>query len=672
MKRINPFSVVKANEFSDEQILEYWVDFGENKEEGFISSLNPKELMPKYVLGSKGCGKTHILKYYSFDTRLLYYKNDIGALLRNDGYIASYWRLDGLSSTRFNRDTQDISEWKMLFGYYFELFQAIVALKIYKRVIEALEVPQVVIQKIIKSIICQVGIKIQRLTIDDLVLFLTERRVSIDKEIIDYSFSKKLNWDDIKPLFPLGSLIFEIPHTFSENIEQLKKVNYIFVLDELEKLRVDWQKEILNTLVFEKKNNCTFWVGARKNGYTTRNTMSGEPLHDGHEFASVDLDRLFRQNESAFKKFAEELFRKRLEICELPLVKPEELFEKFDDKKFLSNLSGKELTHWKKLRNRFKSIGVTEQQSSMFVDALKNHVVTEPIEQKLKLYLFYLEWSKKKNSINIDTLFEIVQLVNKQYDSYIKKGDDRIKEIYRKYRQDFISQLAEENNEDLYQYTGYKNLVLISDCNPRVYLTLLKLIVDDCYFRGIMPFEPDNMISLRSQYVGINGTAKWFLEDIEVYGQDKEDLEMAMNNLLNYFYVNRYCDKPTETSLCAFYYRKETGQENVNKILKLAANESFLIEIDKGRKDKTLTVPQQTYQINRLIATLYNLSMARRGINSIRPKMLKAIFDRNHFMEFNTLLSKCRNSLNAPFVQKSMKIKGLSSDSDWPTFFDKI
>ena len=67
MKRINPFSVVKANEFSYEQILKYWVDYGEIEEGGFISSLNPKELMPKYVLGSKGCGKTHILKSYSFD-----------------------------------------------------------------------------------------------------------------------------------------------------------------------------------------------------------------------------------------------------------------------------------------------------------------------------------------------------------------------------------------------------------------------------------------------------------------------------------------------------------------------------------------------------------------------------------------------------------------------------
>jgi len=671
MKRINPFSVVKANEFSYEQILEYWVDFGEIEEGGYISSLNPKELMPKYVLGSKGCGKTHILKYYSFDARLLYYKNNITELLKKDGYIASYWRLDGLSSTRFNKESKDIAEWKELFGYYFEIHQVIIALKLYQRITEALKTPRSVIEDIVHGVTEQVGITLKNQTIDEFVSFLTEKRVDIDKEIIDFAFTKNIHWDSIKPIFPFGSLIFEIPHVFSDNIKELKNVNYVFVLDELEKLRVDWQKEALNTLVFEKKNNCTFWVGARKNGYTTRNTLSGEPLHDGHEFASVDLDIILRQDEKAFRKFAVNLFKRRLEICELPAIEPEALFENYNDKLFLDSLSKKDLAHWKKLRSRFKTIGVNEQQSEKLIDALQYHVQNNPLEQKLKLYLFYIEWAKHKNDVTIETLYEAAKNINCQYETYISVGDSRIKEIYKKFRQDFISQLAEENNEDLFQYTGFRNLVLISDCNPRVYLTLLKQIIDDSFFRGVHPFEEGNTVSLRSQYVGINVTAKWFLNDIEVYGQAKEDLELAMNNLLNYFYVNRYCDKPTETSLCAFYFRKEAGQEKINEILRLAVNESFLIEIDNGRKDKTLSVPQQTYQINSLVATLYNLSTARRGVNSIRSKMLKAIFDSEHFHEFNSVLTSYRSSLNAPFRQSPVKIKEVPDDN-WPTLFDNV
>ena len=100
-------------------------------------------------------------------------------------------------------------------------------------------------------------------------------------------------------------------------------------------------------------------------------------------------------------------------------------------------------------------------------------------------------------------------------------------------------------------------------------------------------------------------------------------------------------------------------------------NESFLIEIDNGRKDKTLSVPQQTYQINSLVATLYNLSTARRGVNSIRSKMLKAIFDSEHFHEFNSVLTSYRSSLNAPFRQSPVKIKEVPDDN-WPTLFDNV
>ena len=60
MNMINPFSVVKANEFTITQIIDNWVPFS-GSENGFVAALNPQELMPKYVLGSKGCGKTHLV-----------------------------------------------------------------------------------------------------------------------------------------------------------------------------------------------------------------------------------------------------------------------------------------------------------------------------------------------------------------------------------------------------------------------------------------------------------------------------------------------------------------------------------------------------------------------------------------------------------------------------------
>ena len=220
----------------------------------------------------------------------------------------------------------------------------------------------------------------------------------------------------------------------------------------------------------------------------------------------------------------------------------------------------------------------------------------------------------------------------------------------------------------LYQYSGFADIVKLSDCNPRVFLTLLKLIIEDCHFRGIYPFKNNELVPVRSQYIGINETAKWFLNDIEVYGKEREYLDMSMNNLLNYLYVSRFSDKPVETSLCAFYYRQKEGQANINKVIQLALQEAFLLEVPNKRKDKTLGTPQKSYQVNRLIAALYGLPIARRGVASMPSAMITAIFDHEYFDQFDSLLTIHKSKLNAPFKEifKSMEDNKIQSE---PTLF---
>lgn len=652
---INPFSVVKANEFTITQIIENWVPWA-GSENGFIASLNPQELMPKYVLGSKGCGKTHLLRYYSFEARLKLYNNDIKELLKNDKYLASYSRLNSISSTRFNKsDNED--EWSSLYNYYFELMQSLISLDVYEKVTDALKVPEKKIAKIIRDICKQVGITLESETIGCFKNFLNEKRVSVDNEIIDYPHVRKLNWDKVRPTFTFGSLIFEIPWRFSQNISDLQDVNYIYILDEYEKLKCDWQKESLNTLVYEKKHNSTFWVGARKIGYTTRNTLSGEPIHEGHEFNPVDLDSLLKAGEKKFPEFAEGLFKRRLKLNGLAELSPKQLFDKFDEKKLLNILLCKSdnLKHWKTFRERLSSLGLDYDNITQTQQILCKDVEKDLVSQKMKLYTFYLMWSENKNKITKESIPQITQRVNLSYEEYKNGENAKMKELYRKFRQDMVAQLAEENNETLYLYSGFEKLVNIADCNPRILLTLMKLIIEDCHFRGIDPFNSEKTIPVRSQYAGINETAKWFLNDIEVYGRDRENLDIAMNHLLNFLYVSRFCDKPTETSLCTFYYRMNSGQENIDHVIELAIQEAFLIEVPNKRKDKTLGTPQKSYQVNRLIATVYNLPIARRGVTSITPEMMLAIFDPFHFQQFNSMLAAHKICLNAPFTAKKAR-----------------
>ena len=655
MNATNPFGVVKANEFTIAQIIENWVPLVDTGDD-YFAPLKPQELMPKYVLGSKGCGKTHLLRYYSFEARLARHKTDIKELLKKDKYLASYSRLNSISSSRFNK-SENVEEWQALYNYYFELIQSIISLDVYKRVIKALDVPNGIVSKVICQICNQVGITIEENSIDCLVEFLNERRVTVDKEIIEFPHVRKLNWEKVRPAFSFGTLLFEIPHGFSQHIEGLRDVTYIYILDEYEKLTCEWMKRSLNTLVYEKRYNATFWVGLRKIGYTTKQTMSGEPIHEGHEFDQVDLDALLKANEKNFSKFATELFKKRLELDGLVYIDPNDLFDTFEEMALLKRLmrkndEGASLKHWKTFRERLESFGVEESSIIQMQQTLCDDVREDLVGQKMKLYAFYLEWSKKKKEVTKESIQLIPRQINALYDDYKQGNNEAMKELYRKFRQDMVAQLAEENNETLYLYSGFEKLVKIADCNPRVFLTLMKLIVEDCHFRGIDPFADKKTISVKSQYAGINETARWFLNDIEVHGKDREDLDLAMNHLLDFMHVSRFCDKPAETSLCSFYYRTNIGQGNIDHIIELAQQEAFLMEVPNKRKDKTLGTPQKSYQVNRLIATMYNLPIARRGITSIPPDMMKAIFDPDYFNTFNSMLMAHRSGLNAPFGAK--------------------
>ena len=59
----NPFNITKAVDFSDQEIHDYWIDIPESG--GFQQLVKPTSAMPMFILGGKGSGKTHLMRYFS-------------------------------------------------------------------------------------------------------------------------------------------------------------------------------------------------------------------------------------------------------------------------------------------------------------------------------------------------------------------------------------------------------------------------------------------------------------------------------------------------------------------------------------------------------------------------------------------------------------------------------
>src|SRR3546814_449440 len=60
----NPFNITKAVDFSDQQVLDTWVDLPTAG--GFFELADPTSPMPLLLLGGKGSGRTHLMRYFSY------------------------------------------------------------------------------------------------------------------------------------------------------------------------------------------------------------------------------------------------------------------------------------------------------------------------------------------------------------------------------------------------------------------------------------------------------------------------------------------------------------------------------------------------------------------------------------------------------------------------------
>ena len=95
----NPFNITKADDFSDQEINDLWVDITSG--DGFSRLVKPTSPMPMYILGGKGSGKTHLMKYFSYPLQKIRHAKDVVAGVCKDGYLGFYLRCGGLNASRF-------------------------------------------------------------------------------------------------------------------------------------------------------------------------------------------------------------------------------------------------------------------------------------------------------------------------------------------------------------------------------------------------------------------------------------------------------------------------------------------------------------------------------------------------------------------------------------------
>jgi hypothetical protein len=661
VRSINPFAVTRAVDLTDEEIQDLWVSVGADEGSPVFRPTSP---MPLILLGGKGSGKTHWMRYHSFPLQRLRYESASLACLdglAQDGYLGIYILLGSLNAERFSERDQSDHVWKSLFAYYFELWAAQELLQIVASLPN--DEPQIAaLEKEICSAVLSLMDPPPEYTIDTLsscLDWLSSLQSQIDRIIANIIFQPTF---DIRIRVTPGKLIFGIPKILSRKIASFRRLVFSYQLDEFEILSEVQQRHI-NTLIRDRSLPSTFRIGGRLWSIKTRSTFANnEENKEGSEFETWYLDRRFRQSKAKWTQFSYKLIQRRMEVSgtvgaeKIARAQIDNMFEVPQlswDSPFIKERVGQSRAstngYLAKLQRKLEigrragaSPGV--MSISHITKILDQVTVPEyPLLEKVNILLLYQAWFRG------DDLIVRATNVHSECYRFLQRPHrmSKYQRAVQHYGSDLLAQLFREERKRQSLHYGMKNFIRMSEGLPRSLLILLKEVFDWAIYNSTG--QAIYKIPIRDQDLGLLDGAEWFLTTMTKSGEHEPAVITAIERIGRLFETNRFADKPIECSLLGFGIRERDLLPLTQERLRLAEQHSFLMRIAGGEIDRNTRERLSKFQLNALVGPKWDLPAARRGIARLKPQDLDIIFDPSKEADFEAFHRKWAERMTAPF-----------------------
>ncbi len=660
----NPFEITKAMFLLDPQIQKLWVDFPD--EGGFKELAKPSSLQPMQILGGKGSGKTHLLRYFSYRLQKIRHSSDLVQGLKSDGYIGNYTLLNGLNSKKFVGKGIDLERWMEVFKYYFDLFLSenlLLNLIDIRNQISNLNLNEELICKEINKVF-NVPVKFKGYTVEDVLLFISSERKSIDFEVANASKTKTLN---VSIKASPGDLIFQIPSIITLNCDELSDLTFLYIIDELENITLD-QQVYINSLIRDCIPPVSIKVGSRLYGVKTERTYSDqEEIKEGSEFDRLILDYRLRASIKNYSSFSKSLLSRRLNKNNIEQIDLDSIFEDHnqytaEDEKLVKikkrNPVRDKKVYFKKLKKELILLGNRPEFANLKISdidiILDNLSYPENVLiEKINCFLLYKSIKKKED------LKKASKKINMQFSDFIN-GDvtSKYKYDYDQWKSDMHAQLLREHNLKP-SYSGLKNIIAMSDGLPRVLLMIMKKVYEKALFLGE---NPSKIFSIKAQDEGIIEASNWFYKDATPKGKEGEAIRLAIDNLATFFRDFRFSDKPSEKTLISFSYDSSKVSPETNEIIELASKWSLLIEEKRGHKDGNSNKILKKLRLNKMLCPRWMLPISLGGTIELNKEEVEVIFNPNVDGGSKHVFERRLNKLNFPFGMMTTTNIGLFDD----------
>ena len=664
-----PFDVTKAVDFSDAQIAETWVDLAAT--DGFLHMADPRSTMPLILLGGKGSGRTHLMRYYSYPVQKVRAGNeDLIEFLRKEGYVGIYMRCEGLNAGRFEGKGQPADTWAAVFAYYMDLWLSELTLIVIRDAF-ASRAEFAAVEQTVSKAICQLFDQppdLPEQTLAGVVAAFTQLRRQVDIAVNNAALLRSLG--ALKLTASRGRLISGVPRVLTYEVPLLKRVQFDYLIDELENLSAE-QQEYVNTLIREKVTPCTFVVGARLYGFRTRKTLSaGEENKAGSEYEQVLLDEQLRED-PRYDDFARRLVIKRLSQAgytqltadiEQGRRRVDDLFEGHDPSRFedtqtrfaLENYPNARARPWMaKLRTQLETLPVAEftrlpeETIERILAAVECH--DHPLLEKTNVFLLYQDWAAGRD------LLAAAAAIEESARLMLAGGaSDRHEHVLGHFKGDLLAQMLREGRQRQ-RYAGLQAFIHMSSGLPRHLLIVLKYVHRWAVFMGESPFT-GTPISLKAQRAGVLQAANWFYDDAKVSSSDPGSTHDAVERMAELLRRMRFADKPVESSLTTFSFKEVDASSRALEVIRQAHHASLLLRVATGARDRNDDGVIAKYQLNPMLSPRYDLPLARRGTVGLNKREVQAIFVEGGD-EFQAVVAERMARMNAPFRKKDPDAK---------------
>lgn len=650
----NPFDINKAVDYTDQQLFDYWVNIGGDP--GFDKMMKPSTLMPMIIIGSKGSGKTHIMKYYSYELQKIRLLSDkapqtLAQKFQKESFIGIYVRCSGLNADTFSGKGVSDSVWQGIFDYYWELW---LGERVLSTIID-LQKQSIINDFSEQDLVGRIhslflGEHAQCHTLQELKDYFIHLQKQLLFEVHNFLFQgKPLPQVEIK--LNVSSITYGIPSILQSTVPYFKDRHILYLIDEYENFS-ESQQQLIQSLLREKPTACTIRIGTRPYGIRTYYTLGKvEENISGSEFEELRLDDWIRNSED-YKDYIKRICVSRLKGSNLSIKdsdKLEELIEEITPTDIEQQASkrksyGNLFVNLRKNLKAYRHQKLTDEEIESVIQCIT--FAPNLIVERSCVVLLYRRLKAKSA-----TLIDDAKAIHEQAVQYLKgEKENDIAGYLSYYHHDMIDSVARLANIRI-PYYGLNTLIELSCGTPRTILRLLKHAFSRQYFdTGKAPFEKGQVLKAEAQQIGIDNTNAWFFEENRVPG-DIIGVKDVVKRLGNFLQSLRFSDLPPQCSINIFSVPDGLSEEAQSTINTLVLY-SYLIDQDERRR-KNSDNKAHVYRLNSILLPKWELSLEKRGNVELTKEDAEVIFNPSHSEEYDKHIKNKLTAYNFPFTAKA-------------------